>query len=200
MYRYFTKFRTYKYIDKLQDFVNSYNATPHSSLNGLAPKDLDDDNKVDVFAHQYLKTPTNHTPKKRKKARPVFRFKIGSLVRVSHNKELFRRAYQQQWSSEIFKVNKRVFRQNIPQYQLIDFLNEPIKGNFYQSELQRVDKDEDALWFIEKKIKKRKRGGQVEWFVQFEGWPAKYNQWIPEKEIKDVSNEQHVTLRGDQER
>ncbi|XP_021342733.1 uncharacterized protein LOC110443076 [Mizuhopecten yessoensis] len=116
-----------------------------------------------------------------------FRFKLDSLVRISHLKQLFKRAYQQQWSSEIFKVNKRFLRQGIPQYQLIDFLNEPITGNFYQSELQRVDKDENALWYIEEKVKKRKRAGQIEWLVKFEGWPSKYNQWIAEKDIRDVS-------------
>jgi len=53
---------------------------------------------------------------------------------------------------------------------LIDFLNELIKENFYQSELQRVEKDENALWLIEKKIQKRKRGGKIEWLVSLDGW------------------------------
>lgn len=47
---------------------------------------------------------------------------VSTLVRISHTKQLFARAYQQQWSSEIFKVHKRFFRQGIPQSQLIDFL------------------------------------------------------------------------------
>jgi hypothetical protein len=57
-------------------------------------------------------------------------------------------------------------------YKVKDFQNESIKGNFYESEL------EDALWFIEKKLKKRKRNGEIQWLVKFEGWPNKYNQWI----------------------
>ena len=32
MYRYFTHYQTYKYDDKLQDFVNDYNNRPHRSL------------------------------------------------------------------------------------------------------------------------------------------------------------------------
>jgi hypothetical protein len=55
-------------------------------------------------------------------------------------------------------------------------MNEHIKGNFYESELQKVDKDEDTLWYIEKEIRKRKREGQIQWLVKFEGWPDKYNQ------------------------
>ncbi|XP_033725174.1 uncharacterized protein LOC117315138 [Pecten maximus] len=191
IFRYFTKYRTYKYLDNLQKFVDSYNATPHRSLNGTAPKDVNDNNQADLFAYMYLRKKTKKVKRKktlnRKKPNP-YRFKIGSLVRISHTKQLFKRAYQQQWSSEIFKINKRVLMQGIPLYRLIDFLGDIIQGNFYQSELQRVEKDEKTLWFIERKIRKRKRKGQIEWLVQFEGWPSKYNQWIPEKDIKDMTD------------
>jgi hypothetical protein len=44
--------------------------------------------------------------------------------------------------------------QAIPMYRLKDFMNEPIKGNFYEPELQKVEKDENALYFIEKKLRK----------------------------------------------
>ena len=47
-------------------------------------------------------------------------------------------------------------------YKVKDFQNEPIKGNFYESELRKVQKDENALWFIEKKLKKRKRNGEIQ--------------------------------------
>lgn len=47
-------------------------------------------------------------------------------------------------------------------YIIKDFANEPIKGNLNESELQKVDKDEDTLWYIEKKIRKRKRNGQIQ--------------------------------------
>ncbi|XP_033755026.1 uncharacterized protein LOC117337977 [Pecten maximus] len=200
MYRYFTKYRTYEYADKLQDFVKSYNATPHSSLNGITPKDVNKTNEADLFAYMYLRKKHTRPSVRKTVQKPKFRFKIGSLVRISHLKQPFTRAYQQQWSSEIFKVKKRFLRQGIPQYQLIDFLNEPIMGNFYQAELQRVDKDETTLWYIEEKLKERKRAGRTEWFVKFEGWPSKYNQWIAEKDITDVSKAEDVTLRSHSQR
>lgn len=65
--------------------------------------------------------------------------------------------------------------QGTPMYK-VNYQNEPIK----------IQKDEDALWFIEKKLKKRKRNGVIQWLVKFEGWPNKYNQWIPEKGVKEV--------------
>lgn len=97
----------------------------------------------------------------------------------------FKRGYQQRWTSELFKVKTRFLIQGIPMYKLEDFSGEEIQGNFYQNELNRVNKDEDSLWFIEKKIRKRKKNGKIEWFVKFEGWPDKYNQWVTEQEIKN---------------
>ena len=101
-------------------------------------------------------------------------------------KQIFMRSYQQQCTSEIFKVQSRYMKQNIPLYKLSDFLNEPIKGNFYQSELQKVEKHENTVWFIESIIRKRKRAGITEVLVKFEGWPSKYNQWLEENQIKEA--------------
>jgi hypothetical protein len=49
-------------------------------------------------------------------------------------------------------------------------------------------KDENALWFIEKKLRKRKRTGKIQWLDKFEGWPDKYNQWINEEDITEPQN------------
>lgn len=49
--------------------------------------------------------------------------------------------------------------QAIPIYRLNDLTKEPINGNVYESELQKVDKDEDNLWYIEKQIKMKKSYG-----------------------------------------
>ena len=51
--------------------------------------------------------------------------------------------------------------QGICMYKLKYFLNEDIKDNFYASELQKVQKNEDSLWFIENIIRKRVTGGEV---------------------------------------
>ena len=68
-------------------------------------------------------------------------------------------------------------------YKIKDFLNEPIKGNFYTAELQKVEKDAQSLWAIEKIIRKRKRNGKIEYLVKYDGWSSKYNQWLRASEI-----------------
>ncbi len=75
--------------------------------------------------------------------------------------------------------------QGIPMYKLVDFNDEIVRGNFYESELQSVTKHLDTLWYIEKKTRKRKRKGKLEWLVKFEGWPDKYNAWVSQDDITE---------------
>lgn len=35
------------------------------------------------------------------------------------------------------------------------------------------------------KNSQEEKNGKIEWFVKFEGWPDKYNQWVTEQEIKN---------------
>jgi hypothetical protein len=77
MYLYFTKQRTHRCIEVLQDIVKSYNATPHRSLNSIAQKDVNKNNEADIWAYMYLK------PKRRKKKLRKYIFTIGDLVRIS---------------------------------------------------------------------------------------------------------------------
>lgn len=75
--------------------------------------------------------------------------------------------------------------QAIPVYKISEFDNSPVQGLFYEQEMIKVDKDENSIWYIEKKVKKRKRNGHIQWLVKFEGWPDKYNQWIEEGDITE---------------
>ncbi|KAK3107407.1 hypothetical protein FSP39_013884 [Pinctada imbricata] len=179
--------------DILPQLVNNYNSTPHRSLNDIAPKDVDKDNEADVWAFMYLKGKRRPKSKKissikRKKRNIIYQFKLNQLVRLSHLKHVFHRGYQQQFTGEIFKIYKRFHIQGIPMYKVKDFNGDIIDGNFYQSDLQAVDKAQDALWIIEKLIKKRRRKGATEWLVKYESWPDKFNQWVNESDIVDVKS------------
>ena len=184
MFRFLTKNHTYRYIDHLQELVHSYNLTPHRSLHNLSPSQVNDGNEADLWAFQYLTTKKMIKDVKRRYIR--YKFKVGDTVRLTHIKHPFRRSYQEQWTTELFKVNQRFQLQGIPMYKVKDFQDKPIEGTFYQSELQKVEKNEDELWKISKILKKRKRGGKTEYLVQFEGWPKQYNQYVPEEDIKNI--------------
>ena len=182
LYRMMRHKRTYRYIDELDDIVANYNATPHRSLGGLAPNQVTKDNEADVWAHLYLKKPRYGSQKK-----PTFLYRVGDLVRISFVKQPFRRAYQEQYTTEIFKISRRFFQQGLPMYKLKDLKGRDIKGNMYQAELQKVHKDEQSLWFIEKILKKRQRKRKIQYYVQWDGFPSEYNSWVDAEDIKDTS-------------
>ena len=112
MYRMMRKNRSYRYIDQLQNIVSSYNASPHRSLGYLAPNEVTKQNEADIFAYMYLRKPTKFQKKKQ------YNLKRGDLVRITHMKHPFRRSYQQQYTSEVFKISNRQNKNGIPMYSL----------------------------------------------------------------------------------
>ena len=113
-----------------------------------------------------------------------YKLNIKYKVRISHLKYIFQRDYQQKWTEEVFIITHRVHQQGINLYQIKDYANEAIDGYFYEHELQKVIKEDDDLFRVEKVIKSRKRRGQLEHFVKWMGWPAKFNSWIKDSDIK----------------
>lgn len=65
-------------------------------------------------------------------------------------------------------------------------LGDPIQGTFYASELQKVSKDENTIWRIDKILRKRKVRGKEEVLVRWLGWPKKFDSWIPKADIKET--------------
>jgi len=182
IYRFMRHKRTYRYIDSLEDIVSSYNATPHRGLKGLAPKDVNKSNESDVWARMYLKKT------KKKNSKPKFQFKKGDLVRISIAKKPFQRAYQEQFTTEVFKVSSRILKQGIPMYKLSDLKGLPITGWIYANELLKVNKDENSLWFIERIVKKRKRNNKLQYYVRWLGFPPSFDSWVNESDVKDVAD------------
>lgn len=70
------------------------------------------------------------------------------MVRISHENTVFKRAYNEKFSKEIFKKSQRFRMQGIPMYTIKEFSNEVVKGNFYESEYKELMKNEDSLWII----------------------------------------------------
>lgn len=197
MYSYFLKNRTYRYVDVLQDLVTSYIQRPHRSLGKRAPATVTKENADEVRLISYLsrkkKIPivnksklekTNKSLIKKKRTKHIFKYKIGDDVRISQLKHPFQRDYQQKWTEEYFKVSNRYKRDGIPVYKIKDLAEDPIEGTFYESELQKVVKSGDILYRVEKVLKKRKRGHSKEVYVKWDGWPSKFNSWIPESSLE----------------
>ena len=176
------------YIDKLQDFVYSYNHSFHSSI-CMSPSEVNESNERGLWWYMYWPKTKEQKPKRvhSLSSKTRFKFKVGDLVRISGLKGPFTREVHQKWSSEIFKIHNHIRRNDLPVYRLVDFLGETIKGTFYQSELQSVSISEDKLWKIEKILKtKNVRGKEKEYFVRWLNWPKKFDSWVKASDIEKI--------------
>ncbi|XP_062587276.1 uncharacterized protein LOC134248897 [Saccostrea cucullata] len=191
LYRYFTHVQKYKYLDILQDVVQSINRTPNRSLNGRTPASVNQENEEEVRLDAYLvrRRKDSATPRVKKsfssKKRKPYTFKVGYQVRITHLRRAFQRDYDQTYTEEIFVVSERFISQGLPIYKLKDMMDDPIRGTFYASELQKVSKDDQTIWRIEKVLRKRKVRGREEVLVRWLGWPKKFDSWIPRSDIKE---------------
>jgi len=173
--RYLSYMETSTFLPVLQDIADSYNHTYHSTI-GMKPSDVKDTNQEDVRLATYFAQ--NPKPVKSVTKLKPFKFKVGDFVRVSHLKNVFTRAYDQTYSGEVFKVNKRYYRGTLPIYRLQDLQNEDITGTFYQSELQKINIDPNQTWKVDKVLKSRGKGRNKQYFVQWKHFPKKFNSWI----------------------
>ena len=195
-YRLFQRQRSYRYVDVLPQLVESYNKTKHRSLGYLAPVDINRDNEAVVWDRMYNHTNqfkpdklsrTKPTSKpKRPPAKQIFKFRIDDYVRLAYTRYTFQRDYQQKWTTELFKVSERFLKQNIPLYRVVDMLNDPIIGSWYQWELLKVDKNQE-FWRVESIINRRKRKGKKEFLVKWQGYGNKVSSWVAASDIKDLS-------------
>jgi hypothetical protein len=165
------------YIDKLQDFVFSYNRSVHSS-HGLKPINVNDENSLSVFNTLYgdLLVEKKKFPK----------FRVGDHVRISKNKGKFEKGYEYRFQERIYRINK-VIRHNIPVYELKTIKGSPVAGKFYEHELSLVRGDlNDKTYWIEKIIKERTRKGKRECLVRWLGYDSEDDEWIPKTKCTKI--------------
>ncbi len=91
--------QTKKYIDRLQEFVQSLNSHRLNSLGGKRPKDVGYENQMEVYEAQLGK----YRGKKNKN----FWFKIGERVRLQHQKDCFAKGYAPTFSEEVYAIRDR---------------------------------------------------------------------------------------------
>ena len=159
IYKYMTSISKNVYIDKLDDIVDEYNNTYHTTIK-MKPIDVKDNTYINTS-----KEINNKDPKS----------KVGDHVRISKYKNIFAKGYISNWSEEVFVIKK--VRNTIPWTYVINDLNdEEIIATFYEKELQKTNQEELR---IEKLI--RRKGDQL--YVIWKGYDNSFNSWIDKKDI-----------------
>ena len=136
LHRYFTDKKTKKWLPPvIQQLCTSINNSPHRSLNGLCPSQVNFGNASDLrkMLWEKLGVYREETP-------PSPKFKLGDHVRIEIRKGPFEKGYKPRFSSEIFTVTK--IRRGTPgfpvAYKLLDDNGETIIGWFYNQSLCNV--------------------------------------------------------------
>ena len=178
MYRYFTYKQSYRYVDELQNFVDSYNNTYHRTIK-MPPNEVDKADETRVWWTMYW-------PKHLIRTKKRFRFNVGDRVRISHLSNIFTREYDDKWTGEIFIITRRYLRGGLPIYKIKDYHDDDIQGTFYQSELQKVDVQNEDLWKVEEILKTRGKGRKKQYYVKWLQWPKKFNSWLNASDVKNL--------------
>ena len=153
IYKHMTLISKNVYIDKLDDIMNEYNNTYHTTIK-MKPIDVKDNTYINTD-----KEINNKDPK----------FKVGDHVRISKYKNIFAKGYTPNWSEEVFVIKK--VKNTAPWTYVINDLNgEEITGTFYEKELQK----ENIELQIEKVIKRK--GDKI--YVKWKGYDNSFNSWI----------------------
>ena len=112
-YKYMTSISKNVYIGKLDDIVDEYNNTYHTTIK-MKPIDVKDNTYINTS-----KEINNKDPK----------FKVGDHVRISKYKNIFTKGYIPNWSEEVFVIKK--VKNTVPWTYVINDLNdEEIIGTF----------------------------------------------------------------------
>ena len=159
IYKYMTSISKNVYINKLDDIVNEYNNTYHTTIK-MKPIDVKDNTYVNTDKEINYKDP---------------KFKVGDRARISKYKIIFAKCYTPNWSEEVFVIKK--VKNNVPWTYVINDLNsEKVIGTFYKKELQKTNQEE---FRIEKVIKRK--GDKI--YIKWKRYDNSFNSWIDKNDI-----------------
>lgn len=131
--RHITQFKKRNWINIYQKIIDQYNASPHSSLSGLSPNDVNKGNAPELFYSMYDKYFRDSAVSRLK--RKKHKFNVNDIVRVAIQKKGFQKASNATYTEEVFYINK-VMNTFPTTYQITDENGKRIIGAYYDEELQ----------------------------------------------------------------
>ena len=204
LWKVFTHRNNKKFLDVLQPIVTAYNRTKHNTI-GISPNEVDVYTRKKVRERLYgdktpiwsasvkkaskagvesklLKSITAHLKKKTKHVV----FKKGDKVRISKYRAVFRKAYQGNWTMEVFTVHNVYSKSKSKpmQYGLKDVDGEDIEGRFYSFELQKVVIPDWEHYTIDCLRERKGKGRSLQYLVRFKGFPADYDRFVRASHIR----------------
>ena len=131
--RYFTETSHKRWLDVLQDFVNNINHSINRTI-GIRPVDVNLENASKIWKRLYPKA--NEVPK-------CEVIKVGDRVRIAIEKSIFAKGYHQNWSEELYTVNRVQKSMGLCLYILSNNDGEELPRKYYIQELNFVSRTDN---------------------------------------------------------
>lgn len=90
----FTERNSVVWYDRLQNYVDAYNSSPHRGIMNLTPNEAGD-HKLELVSLNLEKSIPAESP-----------FKVGEMVRKRLKRPTFKKGYKQQWGERVHKIEK----------------------------------------------------------------------------------------------
>lgn len=177
--RFLSSQQTKNWVSNIQNIVDTYNNTFHSSIK-MKPSEVNSNTQKDVLQNLY-----GFIWEKDNLFKTKEKFKIGDTVRLSEIKHVFKKGYEGGWTKEIFKISKILKRKPFTVYEVSDYDGkEIIQGTFYDHELSKVNIKKQTYWKVEKILKKKFIKTKLWYLVKFMWFDNP--MWLPAENIADV--------------
>ena len=181
-----------RWIDHIQTALNIYMSRKHSAI-GISPNEAGEEQNQSGIYKKLLKKYLKDDKIKHDKNLNPSKFKKGQIVKLFKKKNIFTRGYDKNVTREYFVIYHVDRRLSKDRYYLKDINDEKIIGSFFPEYLVPfTPSDEGGEYKLDPNFKgfKRKtiRGVPHIW-VKWLGWPEKFNQWIPLKDVRHLITE-----------
>jgi len=177
MWRTLTERNSHEWVPLLPELIDDYNDTTHGRMK-MTPDE--------ASAHPAeVKKVWDRLRRRERPSAHITELKKDEVVRVSRAKGVFEKGYDVNWSRQTFIIDRVNNQQFPPLYYLKEYdSHEPVKGGFYEEELQRVGSPHTFL--IDHVIKEKGKGDKKMLFVRWLGFGPESDSWIPASDAVDV--------------
>ena len=154
----------------LPDIIHAYNNSKHRSLHGYRPIEIKGNKSAFKLLSNLKSSVKPNKPK----------YTIWNYVRISKiSASPFVKNFDQNWSDEVFTIEKVSTKQNPIMYTLKDDNDDIVEGKFYEPELQVIDKPK--VFRIQTILKTKGKGEHKQYYVKWHGYSKP--SWINKSQL-----------------
>ena len=181
-----------RWIDFVSDSQEIYHNRRHSTLK-MKPSEVAGNKKnKKIILRNNLKRYSIFDRIRYRKNKKQPKFKLGQFVKIFQKKGIFARGFNQNVTKEYFTIYYIDRMLSKDRYYLKDIQGDKIIGSFYEEYLVPFTPsgdDDGDVYKIDPSFKgmKRKNINRVPHiFVKWLGWPDKFNQWVPYRNVQHL--------------